>query len=233
MAESPRPLPFEIRYDDGARSIRLRQARVSDVEALMEAFDESVQELRAFLPWSLNPQSVEQQRVRIREFEEGRGPRGVNPYHLFDGAGERLLGCVGWNTSRSLNPRAAEIGYWMRTSASGRGLMTLATQCMIVLGFEWLKSERIQCGYNEGNTASARICDKVGFHEKRSIRLFQEQPSEETRRMGYVAGPNNIICALFHDDPPKLDWYEGVRASLTLLDSDGDVLWSPDDEASP
>ena len=227
MTSTPRPLPFEIRFNDGARALRIRQAQANEAEALMEAFDESVQELRAFLPWSLNPQSVEDQRARLADHESGRGPRGVHPYHLFEGPGDRLIGCVGWNTSRSLNPRAAEIGYWMRTSASGRGLMTLATQCMVVMGFEWLEVERIQCGYNEENKASERICEKVGFHEKRSLRHFQESPSEATRGLGYRAGPVNWICALFHDDPPRLDWYTDIRAAMTILDRNGDVLWTP------
>jgi ribosomal-protein-serine acetyltransferase len=220
-------LPDEIRYDDGSRALRMRRARSADAEMLIEAFEESVPELRAFLPWSHFPQSVEQQRVRLTEIEEGRGPKGVNPFHILDSSGERLLGCLGWNTSRTLNSRAAEIGYWMRTSAAGQGLMTLATQCMVVVGFEVLHMERIQCGYNVANLGSKRVCDKVGFHESRRFRLFQEQPTVETRRQGYIAEPDNILCALFHDDPPRLDWYEQVRSSLTVLDPEGSPLWTP------
>ena len=220
-------LPLEIRYDDGVRTLRMRRGRPADAEMVIDAFEESITELRAFLPWSHLPQTVERQRVRLRDIEEGRGPKGVNPFHLFDESETRLLGCLGWNTSRTLNPKSAEIGFWMRTRASGQGLMTLAVRCMVVVGFERLQMERIQCGYNAGNKASERVCAKVGFHEHRRMRLYQQQPTEHTRSQGYIAEPDNILCALFHDDRPNLKWYDGVLSALTIVESEEHSLGSP------
>ena len=119
-----------------------------------------------------------------------------------------------------------ELGYWLRTGETRQGIMTLAVKSMVVIGFDVLDMQRIQCGYNEANGASARVCAKVGFVEEARLRYYQQQPTEETREQGYRVEPYNLLCALFDEDRPRLDWYERVRSRLRVVDASGATVWT-------
>lgn len=149
--------PSSLIYDDGARRWVMRPARVADTEAVVEAIAESLCELRAFMPWAHAPQDHAVQHERLSELEATLGESHDLIFHLFDDERGRFLGCLGLHGARSLNPMAAEIGYWLRSADAGRGLMTLAVRAAVIYAFECLGLDRLQCGYNEANLASARV----------------------------------------------------------------------------
>ncbi|HJM56641.1 MAG TPA: GNAT family N-acetyltransferase [Planctomycetota bacterium] len=214
--------PSLLRHDDGQRQLILRLARVDDAEAVVEAAQESLAALREFMPWPHFPQTVEVQRKRLAGLEEGHGTGGDIVFHLFEEEGGPFVGCIGLHR-RALNPRAFEVGYWVRTSAAGRGIATLAARCAVVLGLEYFACQRIQCVYNEANAASGRVVKNVGFAEEGRLRLFEDQPTDEMRSNGYKAQPMAVMNALFSEDRERLDWYPGVRSALTVLDRNGSV----------
>jgi ribosomal-protein-serine acetyltransferase len=216
--------PERLVYEDGSTRLELRLARVAHAEALVEAIEESEAELGAFMTWVHEPQTLEVQRDRLEKLESAPGEGGALVFHLFEAPDGPLLGCLGLMNQRTLNPRALEIGYWVRTSAAGRRLATLATQCAVVFGFEWLGLQRMQCGFNEGNAGSARICENVGFTEEARLRYFATQPTEATRAKGLRTQPYNVLCALFADDRPRLDWYQDVFGALRVEDQNGEAV---------
>ena len=81
----------------------------------------------------------------------------------------RHLGNVSiWYVSRAF--RAGEIGYWVRTSDSGRGICTEAAATMVRLGFETLGLHRIMLRIAVGNDASERVAHKLGFVKEGVLR---------------------------------------------------------------
>lgn len=223
--------PSLLRHDDGQRQFILRLARADDAEVMVEAAEESLAALREFMPWSHSPQTVEVQRKRLAGIEEGHGAGGDIVFHLFGEEGGPFVGCLGLHR-RALNPRAFEVGYWVRTSAAGQGIATLATRCAVVLGFECFDCQRIQCVYNEANTASRRVSSKVGFAEEGRLRLYEDQPTDEMRSNGFKAQPMAVMNALFSEDRDRLEWYPGISSALTVLDGSGSVVW-PVEEGGP
>jgi RimJ/RimL family protein N-acetyltransferase len=219
--------PGRVVYEDGGRRLELRPARVAHAAELVEAITESEAELAAFMTWVHLPQTLELQQERLEKLESRSGVGAALVFHLYDHAEGPLQGCLGLMNQRTLNPLALEIGFWIRTSAAGRGIITLATQCAVVLGFECMGLERIQCGYNEGNMGSARVCQKVGFLEEARLRYFDTQPTDETRAKGFRTQPYNVLCALFPDDRSRLNWYPGVSGALTVESEEGTVVWPP------
>lgn len=57
------------------------------------------------------------------------------------------------------------LGYWLVPEAHGRGLGFEAAWSMVDYSFRHLAIERIASGVFEGNPASARILEKLGFAE--------------------------------------------------------------------
>ena len=57
----------------------------------------------------------------------------------------------------------AEIGYWLAPPLWGRGIMTEAATAVTRWGFETLGLHKITIGCVEGNLASRRIIEKIGY----------------------------------------------------------------------
>lgn len=56
-----------------------------------------------------------------------------------------------------------EIGYWIRTSYSGKGLMTEAVEGITNFATSVLQANRIEIRCDSTNTRSARIAERLGF----------------------------------------------------------------------
>ncbi len=216
--------PSTLLYDDGDRTLVVREARVSDVPALVDAIQSSLPELKRFMPWAHQPQTLAIQQARIEGFQSAEVPADLH-YNIFEREDGPLLGCIGMHSARVLNPNGFEVGYWIRSSDHGRGLATLATRCVVVAGFECLGAARIQCGYNEANAASGAVVHKVGFFVEGHMRNYEHQPTPEKRAAGCETQPLTVITGLCPEHRAQLAWYPHVSGSLTVLDRKGARYW--------
>ena len=148
----------------------LRPFRRRDVGAIHEAVIASIDDLQMWLPWASKgySRSVSQHFVRdsIAAWGEGRA---------FDfsirkqSAPDRHLGNVSiWHTSKQNS--VAEIGYWIRSEETGRGICTEAVAHLLGVGFEELGLHRVTLRIAVGNRASERIAEKLGFLQEGTLR---------------------------------------------------------------
>ena len=74
-------------------------------------------------------------------------------------------GFVGCCSLMALSPRdrSAQVSYWIGRPYWGRGLATRATRWLLGFAFEALKLERVRTCVLDGNTASLRVLEKLGF----------------------------------------------------------------------
>jgi len=81
-------------------------------------------------------------------------------FAVTDAADGRLLGSIGatWNEARDV----AEIGYWLRADARGRGAITAAARLVSAWALE-AGAARVQLRAAVGNDASRRVAEKAGF----------------------------------------------------------------------
>ncbi len=56
-----------------------------------------------------------------------------------------------------------EIGYWCRTSLSGRGLVTEGVTAVAAYAFEHLHAMRLEIVTDEENQASRKVAERCGF----------------------------------------------------------------------
>ena len=154
---------MKTQLTDGTLS--LRPYRVDDADDLYQAVRESIAEIHPWMPWCHPDYSMKESRDWLALRDEAR--RGGTEYDfcISDARTGRFLGGVGLNQIKQLH-RAANLGYWIRTSATGRGVATGAARLVARFGFEELNLIRIEIVAAVGNLASQRVAAKVGaVHE--------------------------------------------------------------------
>ncbi len=156
-----------------APSIVLRRWRVTDAPLLLDAIVASLPELQQWTPWVIpEPLDVRVLEERLRKFEEQFDTGETYIYGIFDATENKVLGQVGLYAR--VGPDALEIGYFMRSDATGRGIATVATALLVKAAFEAMGVPRLEVRCEPGNLASIAIPRRLGFHLRETI----EEPNK-------------------------------------------------------
>ncbi len=141
-------------------SVAIRPYVAADAELLLPAVLESVEQVGPWLPWCHHGYDLKEACDWIARCEQNR--RGGTEYNftIVDGTG-RLLGGCGLNQLRPEH-RLANLGYWVRTSACGRGVATTAVRALAGFAFSETELIRLELIVATGNDASRRVAEKVG-----------------------------------------------------------------------
>jgi ribosomal-protein-serine acetyltransferase len=141
--------------------ITLRPYTMDDAQELYEAVRESIEELQRWMPWCHPDYSIEETRAWLSLRDDAWKNGADYGFRVADARSDRMLGGVGLNQINN-DYRAANLGYWIRTSATGRGVATRATRLLARFAFEELNLVRIKIVAAVGNLASQRVAEKVG-----------------------------------------------------------------------
>lgn len=142
-------------------SLRLRAYRAEDVDALNEAVLESVSEVAPYETWCHPSYTREEAAEYVGWWIKARERKVAFYYAIEDLASGRFLGSCGVS-DYSGEHRHAMLGYWVRTSATGRGVATAAARLVIAASFEDLDLLRVSIGVPVANEASHRVAAKLG-----------------------------------------------------------------------
>ena len=138
----------------------LRPYDMRDAQALWEAARESVPEVFPWLSWCHAQYSVAESVEWIRS----RAPlatRGLEyTFAIVDDDGRYLGGC-GINQVNRIH-RFANLGYWVRSSATGRGVATEAVRQAAAFAFRETDLERLEIVCAVGNDRSQRVAERAG-----------------------------------------------------------------------
>lgn len=141
-------------------SISLRPYRIEDAPALHEAALSSMAEIRPFLPWCHPDLTIEEIRAWIEAQVQAFEARTAFEFAIL-GEDVRYLGGCGLNQIDSVY-RRANLGYWVRTSATRRGVATAAVRQLVRWGFENTDLIRLEVVVSTKNVASLRTAEKAG-----------------------------------------------------------------------
>ncbi len=86
---------------------------------------------------------------------------GESTFAITDAETGRILGSVGVRFSEGGD--VGEIGYWVRSDARGRGIMTRAVRVVAAWAFGRGDVERLQLRADVENVSSRRAAEKAGF----------------------------------------------------------------------
>ncbi|MEX0676461.1 MAG: GNAT family protein [Pirellulales bacterium] len=171
-------------------AILLRAFRLADAEAIYEAVVESKRELAAWLPWCHEKYTL----ADTIEFLKGRAHAfqkdGEHGFLIIERATGRFVGATGINQIDKA-ARRANLGYWLRTSATGRGYAATSTLMVARWAFETLELERIEIVVAVGNQPSQRVANRVG--------AIREGVARKRLRVG-DAQHDAVIFSLVRDD---------------------------------
>jgi RimJ/RimL family protein N-acetyltransferase len=147
----------------------IRPLREEDAGALYEAVRESISEVSLWLPWCHQNYSIEESREFIGSRELASQGGEWYSFGIFARDGGGFLGGVGINFINRVH-QMANLGYWVRTGATGRGIATMATRLAARFGFEELGLHRIEIVAAVGNIASQRVAEKAGAKREGVLR---------------------------------------------------------------
>ena len=149
--------------DIAGEKVVLRPVRAEDAGEVVAACRESEAELLRFMPWKNEKESDYTAFVErsARDRAEGR-TLNFTIYRKGDGS---LLGGIGLHHVDPFSP-VAEVGYWLRSSATGNGHATDALRALM----RWCEGEggfaRLNANAARENVASQRVLIRCGFVEE-------------------------------------------------------------------
>ena len=214
---------IHARAEDGTTFV-LRPTLMTDVDAILSAFDASRAELCKFMPWAHQPQGTLHQLERLRECEANYFSGRELSMALFERNAERetLVTMIGLHPRVPLNPSGFEIGYWTPTPFAGRGLATYASKLIITYAFDRLGADRVQAICDEANLASRRVMEKAGLRFEGLLQNITQRPSERLLQQGFIHSGRNPMFALTTDEFQVQPWVSKLRATLRYFNIVGE-----------
>ena len=135
-------------------------------DALWAAARTSIAELRPWMPWAIDPHHGDTLAFALAAEKQWDAGAGWN-FTIVEN--EDVIGSVGLdNFDAAVN--ACNLGYWLRTDRTGRGLMTEAAARVVAFGWDDIGLHRIELRAARANVASARVADKLGFRREGLLR---------------------------------------------------------------
>jgi RimJ/RimL family protein N-acetyltransferase len=154
-------IPRDIRLKSESGQLILRPPVLADAEAIYQAVDVSRLALAPWMDWYTPEYSIDDT-IEWLEMQPGSWAEGTNfQFALFNPQDEDCLGFCGIN---HINPfyLLANLGYWVRSDQTSKGIATRAVRLVAQFGFRSLKLRRIEIVTGEENWASRKVAENAG-----------------------------------------------------------------------
>lgn len=180
MSNPVPPLLRDLPQAIETERLLMRAPRVGDGVSVHEAVMESLEELLPYMDWAHTEQSVEHSEEFVRRASAQWILREEMPMFIFHKSDERMLGSMGLHSINWHIPKF-EIGYWIRSSESGKGYVTEAVLGLTRFCFETLEAERVQIRCDALNERSAAVARRAGYVYEGCTRRDALNPYGELR----------------------------------------------------
>lgn len=181
-----KPILFDFPIPIETPRLVLQCPKVGDGRMVNEAVIESLEQLRPFMPWANNTPSVNDTEEFVRLAAANWILKNNNepylPLFIFDKKTHHFVGGTGFHHF-DWNIPCIEIGYWLRSSCTGQGIMTEAVNALTQYAFKELKMKRIAITCAIDNIRSRKIPERLGYTLESTIkgnRLTQEGELTDT-----------------------------------------------------
>lgn len=205
--------PKNIVYDN---SIELRLMSPRDGHSIFQGAMASLPELKRFMNWAHFDGNLAQSCAVYAEFE-AKSLRGEElNFAGFDLHSGEFLFCCSLVPGSRLNPLAFEIGYWVVSSKTGKGLGTLAAKLLIVLAFREYQANRVSAVCNLENSRSLKVLENAGFRFEGCLRNYLMHPNPEIVEAGYSQVTDAKSFSLTPKDILSLAWFDTFSTKLSV-----------------
>lgn len=160
--------PAEILRAD---QVELRRWHDTDLDALHQATEESLDHLVPWMPWAADHGRRQTAEFLTRTHDEWEHGQAFG-YAIISGAA--VIGSCGLH--RRIGAGGLDIGYWIHPRWTGQGLATAAAAALVHEGFRLADIDRIEIHHDAANRASGAVALRLGFTEVERIHV-PEGPS--------------------------------------------------------
>ncbi len=147
----------------------LRPLQPADADAVYEAAYTSRREIGRWMTWChetyQRDETVAFLGAHTHEWTSGL----AFGFGIWERATSRFVGSVGLN-NLNYTYNFANLGYWVRTDATGHGIASQATRCLAAWGLRELRLQRIEIVVALGNLSSRRVAEKAGAQREGVLR---------------------------------------------------------------
>lgn len=141
--------------------LELRAPALQHVQDVTDAVLESLPELKPWMPWATDEYDRAGAEESIRRAIAAFVTRADLRFHMFDKSA-KFVGSTGLHRIKWSVPRF-EIGYWVRTDATGKGYAQDAVRALTRVAFEQLRARRVDIRCDDRNYPSAAVAERCGY----------------------------------------------------------------------
>lgn len=163
--------------------ITLRRYVMSDVGAVKESIAASFDELHRWMPWAQTPPTDESVIAFVEPSATNFGVDDANFAITLSGDG-RFVGSSG--LMRTDEQHALEIGYWVDSRFTGRGIATASARLLTNAAFGLPQIDRIVVRCDAANVGSAKVPAHLGFALERTEERRDESSGEAVVAMTWT-----------------------------------------------
>src|SRR5699024_6756786 len=156
------PLLIEFPDEFTTERLLIRAPRPGDGRVVHAAIEASRDDLKPWLPFAQNQQSVTDTEINIRNAQVAflkREDLRLLVFHRETGEFIASSGLhrIDWNV------RKFEIGYWIDSRHSGKGYITEAIDGITAFAFNELSARRVEIRCDEKNVKSRAVPERLGY----------------------------------------------------------------------
>ena len=166
-------IPMPIETD----RLYLRVPQAGDGEVLFEGIKETFDQLHLWMnPWAKELGTVDDAEATCRRAQARFLLREDMMILAFEKNTNNFVAASGLHRF-DWTLRRFEIGYWVRTSAQGKGYATEIANALTRFAFQALEARSVMIGYAKGNARSKNVIEKLGFELEGHAKLAHELPN--------------------------------------------------------
>jgi ribosomal-protein-serine acetyltransferase len=162
MSAAINPILLEFPESLETERMLIRAPQWGDGLPKNQALRESINELRPWLPFAKTIPTIEESEAGVRKARLNFLERTDLMLHLFDIKTGEFIGSSGLHRI-DWDLRSFEIGYWIRTSKAGHGLMTEAVNGITNYAITHMQARRLEIRCDAANLSSSRVAQRAGF----------------------------------------------------------------------
>lgn len=215
----------KIVFEYDIHKIILLPPSVERLSQLLEALNESKDSLCRFMPWALDESTYEEKPCLelIAEHHKDYWQGNNIQFDIIDFDTDNYLGRIGLKNT-TMNNLHKEIGYWIRTSVQGRGIMTVATKAIIAYGFHRKNLQIVNLKCSLENIASKRIAEKSDMKLHTILPFYHEKPTEKMTQSGFTTSQDSYLFILERSKAIGLNWYQELTAKLKIWNHQNQLI---------
>ncbi|PAV30685.1 GNAT family N-acetyltransferase [Virgibacillus profundi] len=156
------PILKEFPHEFQTERLLIRLPLPGDGALIYPAIRESKQDLKKWLPFAQQEQTLEDTEANVREAHAKFLKREDLRLHIFHRETNEFIGCTGLHRIDWEVPKF-EIGYWIDSRQGGKGYITEAVQGITDFAFTNLKANRVEIQCDAKNLKSRRVPERLGY----------------------------------------------------------------------